>query len=62
MSAAASARGTAFRCRHILPMAGPALEDGWLRVARGRIVALGRGRPPAGAIDLGAAIVLPGLV
>jgi cytosine/adenosine deaminase-related metal-dependent hydrolase len=43
-------------------MAGPPLEDGWLRVARGTIVALGRGRPPAGAIDLGAAIVLPGLV
>lgn len=62
MSAAASARGAAFRCRHILPMAGPPLENGWLRVARGRIVALGRGRPPAGAIDLGDAIVVPGLV
>ncbi len=62
MSEAAQARGTAFRCRHILPMAGPPLENGWLRVARGRIVALDSGRPPAGAIDLGAAIVLPGLV
>lgn len=62
MSAAASARGVVFRCRHILPMAGPPLENGWLRVARGRIVALDSGRPPAGAIDLGDAIVLPGLV
>jgi len=46
-------------------MVGPPLEDAWLRLERGRIAAVGRGRPPGPAAatrDLGDAIVLPGLV
>jgi cytosine/adenosine deaminase-related metal-dependent hydrolase len=46
-------------------MAGPPLEHAWLVIDRGLVAAIGRGRPtgPAGrVIDLGDAIVLPGLV
>jgi cytosine/adenosine deaminase-related metal-dependent hydrolase len=53
------------RCRWLVPLAGPPLENGWLEIARGRIAALGRGAPPGSAAtitDLGDAIVLPGLV
>jgi cytosine/adenosine deaminase-related metal-dependent hydrolase len=53
------------RCRWLLPMATPPLENAWLAIDRGRIVALGRGSPPASratVTDLGDAIVLPGLV
>jgi cytosine/adenosine deaminase-related metal-dependent hydrolase len=50
-----------------VPVGGPAIEDGWLRIEQGRIVAIGRrnltGNPPSGrSIDLGDSIVLPGLV
>jgi cytosine/adenosine deaminase-related metal-dependent hydrolase len=54
--------GITLRARHILPMASPPLENGWIRIERGRIVALGRREPPGHAVDLGDAIVLPGLV
>jgi aminodeoxyfutalosine deaminase len=53
------------RCRWLLTMRGPAVEGGWLRVRRGRIVDLGRGAPPAGAatlLDVPDGVVLPGLV
>jgi len=53
------------RCRWLLPMTGPPLENAWLAIERGRIAALGRGAPPgsrATTTDLGDAIVLPGLV
>jgi cytosine/adenosine deaminase-related metal-dependent hydrolase len=55
------------RARWIVPVGGPAIEDGWLRIEQGRIVAIGRrnltGNPPSGrSIDLGDSIVLPGLV
>ena len=46
-------------------MAGPPLEQAWLRVERGLVAAFGRGLPPypaAETLDLGDAIVLPGLV
>jgi cytosine/adenosine deaminase-related metal-dependent hydrolase len=46
-------------------MAGPQLEHAWLRIEGGRIAALGRGSPPGAAtelVDLGEAIILPGLV
>ena len=46
-------------------MAGPPIENGWLRMERGLITAIGRrGTPgsPAETLDLGDAIVLPGLV
>jgi aminodeoxyfutalosine deaminase len=43
-------------------MHGPPLDGGWVRIERGRIVAVGR-RPPSGTvIDLGDALMLPGLV
>lgn len=50
------------RARRLLPIAGPPVDGGWLRIERGRIVAVGRGRPPAATIDLGDALILPGLV
>lgn len=50
------------RARHVLTMAGPPLENGWVRIARGRVVAVGRRGPPADAIDCGDAVILPGLV
>jgi cytosine/adenosine deaminase-related metal-dependent hydrolase len=54
------------RCAHLIPMHGPAFENGWVRVRRGKIVALGGGgRADSGGtavIDAGDAIVIPGLV
>lgn len=55
------------RARWIVPVGRPTIEDGWLRIEHGRIVAIGRrrltGNPPSGqSIDLGDSIVLPGLV
>lgn len=55
-------RSLTLRARHVLPIASPPLENAWLRIERGRIAAVGRGRPPAEAIDLGDAVLLPGLV
>ena len=47
-------------------MHGPPLAGGWVRIARGRIVAVGRGTPPqptgAAVVDAAHAIVMPGLV
>jgi cytosine/adenosine deaminase-related metal-dependent hydrolase len=57
-----NSRSFTLRARHILPIAAPPLENGWVRLERGRIVALGRGRPPASVLDLGDATILPGLV
>lgn len=57
-----ASRAFTLRARHVLPIAGPPLEGGWIRVERGRIVAVGRGGPPAGCRDLGDCILLPGLV
>ena len=48
--------------RHLLPIAARPIEGGWLRMERGRIAAVGKGRPPGPAVDLGDAIILPGLV
>jgi cytosine/adenosine deaminase-related metal-dependent hydrolase len=56
------------RARQIVTMAGKPrgkadlLENGWLRIERGRIAALGAGPPPGPATDLGDAVILPGLV
>jgi cytosine/adenosine deaminase-related metal-dependent hydrolase len=53
------------RARWLVPMAGPPLEDAWLAIDRGLVVSFGRGLPPqrgGTVIDLGDAIVLPGLV
>jgi cytosine/adenosine deaminase-related metal-dependent hydrolase len=59
--------GLVLRARHLLPGAGAWIENGWVFVERGRIKACGLGRPTfAGrarpAIDLGDAIIVPGLV
>ena len=50
-------------------MAGPPIDNGWISVADGRVVAVGRGRPDAHAApggadveDLGDVALLPGLV
>jgi len=43
-------------------MGPPPIEGGWVRIDRGRIVAVGRGRPTGRVVDLGDAIILPGLV
>lgn len=51
-----------FTARWIVPIAGPPLPGGWVRVASGQVVAVG-GRPaPRGATDLGDLAILPGLV
>lgn len=50
------------RARHILPMHGPAIEGGWLRIEHGRITEIGSCTPPEPVHDLGDAIILPGLV
>jgi cytosine/adenosine deaminase-related metal-dependent hydrolase len=50
------------RARHVLPVLGPPLEGGWVRIARGRIVAVGRRDPPRGTLDLGEVVILPGFV
>lgn len=50
------------RARWVLPVAAPPVADGWVAISGGRIVALGRRAPPAAAIDLGDAAILPGLV
>jgi len=57
-----SAKETVLRARHVLAGDGRAIENGWIRIARGRITALGSGRPSAAAVDLGDAVILPGLV
>lgn len=54
--------GIVLRCRWLLPIHGPLIERGWISIARGRIVGLGRGRPPAPATSCDDCIVLPGLV
>ncbi|MEI7780991.1 MAG: amidohydrolase family protein, partial [Planctomycetota bacterium] len=59
---AISASGMTLRARHVLPMGGKPIENGWLRIVGGRIVAVGRREPPGPVHDLGAAIILPGLV
>ena len=54
--------GVTITCRSILPLQGPPLERGWLRIGRGRIEGIGRRGPSGPVIDLGDAIILPGLV
>ena len=61
-----------FRARWVLPIDRAPLEDGWIETdidpdvttgaAPARILAIGRGRPPAPPVDLGDVALLPGLV
>jgi cytosine/adenosine deaminase-related metal-dependent hydrolase len=46
----------------VFPIDRPPLEDGFVTVAAGRIVEVGVGPPPPGVIDLGHAVLLPGLI
>lgn len=50
------------RARHVLPIAAEPIENGWVRIERGRISGVGRGQPSGPVDDLGDAIILPGLV
>jgi aminodeoxyfutalosine deaminase len=50
------------RARWLLPIAAEPIENGWMRIERGRIAAIGRRDPPGPVDDLGDAIILPGLV
>ena len=54
--------GTVLRARHLLAGDGRAIENAWIRLVRGRIAAVGSGRPGGDATDLGDAVILPGLV
>ncbi|MDX2081305.1 MAG: amidohydrolase family protein [Terrimicrobiaceae bacterium] len=49
------------RARLVLPIASPAVENGFVRIEDDRIVEMGSGRP-AGAHDLGDVVLLPGLI
>ncbi len=55
-------RSITLRCRYVVPMHGPPLEGGWIRIEGGRIAALGRRSPPGRVVDHGDAIIVPGLV
>jgi len=62
-----SRHNAVIRARWIVPLRGPPLEGGWLRIRRGSVVDLGAGSPPgrrddASTIDAADAIVIPGLV
>src|SRR5262249_32255697 len=65
MSAPAG-RTTVFTNAHVVTMddAGTEHAGGWLRVDQGRVQAVGGGRPPAAdeTVDLGGAVLTPGLV
>jgi aminodeoxyfutalosine deaminase len=50
------------RARHVLPIAAEPIENGWVRIERGRISGVGHGQPSGPVHDLGDAIILPGLV
>jgi len=50
------------RARWVLPVAGPAIEGGWVTVHEDRIVSVGTKRPSGTCRDLGNVALLPGLV
>ena len=65
--AVSGAAAIVLRSRWIVPNGQSALDNGWLRIERGRIQAIGRGfpsgtAPGARVVDLGDSILLPGLV
>lgn len=62
MTAAAPPGEGVVRARWLIPTAGSALDGGWLRIVGGTVAEIGRGTPPRPAIDLGDAVVIPGLV
>ena len=50
-----------FRADWLLPIVDDPIRDGWVSIDNGRIVEIGSG-PVAEAVDLGRAVILPGLV
>jgi cytosine/adenosine deaminase-related metal-dependent hydrolase len=56
------------RARWVLPVASPPIDEGWVAIDEGRVVAIGAerrrsSRPASGAeVDLGRAALMPGLV
>ena len=50
------------QARHVVPICGDPIDNGWVQIVRGRVVALGSRRPPGPVRDLGDVIILPGLV
>jgi cytosine/adenosine deaminase-related metal-dependent hydrolase len=50
------------RADHVLTLTGPPLSPGWVEVESGRVVRTGAGVPPGPATDLGAHVLLPGLI
>ena len=53
------------RARWVVPVGSPPIDGGWVGIARGRVTAIGRGDPGGlggRCIDLGDAVILPGLV
>lgn len=51
-----------FRARWILPVAQPPIENGWVSVEHGRVLAVGAGRAEWPATDLGDVALLPAFV
>src|SRR3954470_24914760 len=45
-----------------LVLADRVIEQGWVAIAGGRIVELGEGAAPAGGLDAGGDLLMPGLV
>ncbi len=54
--------GPILRARWLVPVAGRAVEGGWLRLDRGRVAEIGQGPPPGPTLDLGDVVLIPGLV
>ncbi|MBB6052660.1 amidohydrolase family protein [Armatimonas rosea] len=50
------------KARWVLPISGPLFENGEVAFENGILTYVGRARPDAGALDLGLAAILPGLV
>src|SRR5579862_2828972 len=51
-----------FRARWVLPIDQPPIRDGWIQISGDRIAAVGGGRSPDAARDLGDVALMPGLV
>lgn len=51
-----------YRARWVLPIDGPPIDNGWVRIDGGVIRAVGRGRPTEAHTDLGESALMPGLV
>lgn len=50
------------KARWVLPISGPLFENGEVAFENGKLTYVGRARPDDGALDLGLAAILPGLV